>query len=105
MEKTVFKQFDFIVEIDDKWYSSTEFRTLVDYENILSGRDLDDTLMLDELVYDRWNMVMPMCKQARLLMDDGDGIKECGRFKRKIHFASPKNVDYIADPRNSKGKY
>lgn len=105
MKKEEFKSYDFIVEIGEKWYSAQEFRTIVDYENILSGRELDETVLLDTLVYDRWNMVMPISKQARLLMDDGSGeIKECGRFKYKINFSN-KVSDPIPDPRNSKGKY
>jgi hypothetical protein len=105
MKKEEFKSYDFIVEIDDKWYSAQEFRVIVDYENILSGRELEETVLLDTLVYDRWNMVMPMTKRARLLMDDGTGeIKECGRFKYKVNF-NTKEVDPIPDPRNSKGKY
>jgi hypothetical protein len=108
MKKELFKSYDFIVEIDEKWYSAQEFRTIVDYENILSGRELDETVLLDTLVYDRWNMVMPMTKRARLLMDDGYGvIKECGRFKQKLYFGSRQDQDddYVVDPRNSKGKY
>ena len=105
MKKEEFKSYDFIVEIDDKWYSAQEFRTIVDYENILSGRELDETVLLDTLVYDRWNMVMPVTKRARLLMDNGSGeIKECGRFKYKVNFSN-KESDPIPDPRNSKGKY
>jgi hypothetical protein len=106
--KKEFKPHDFIVEIGEKWYTAQEFRTIVDYENILSGRELEETVLLDTLVYDRWNMVMPMTKRARLLMDDGTGeIKECGRFKYKIAFPSRQELDndYVVDPRNSKGKY
>ena len=108
MQKQLFKPYDFIVEIDGKWYSAQEFRTIVDYENILSGRELENPPLLDALVYDRWNMVMPITKRARLLMDDGEGvIKECGRFKQKVYFGTRQDQDddYVADPRNSKGKY
>jgi hypothetical protein len=107
--KKEFKYTDFIVEIDKKWYTAQEFRVIVAYENILSGRELEETVLLDTLVYDRWNMVMPMTKRARLLMDDGTGvIKECGRFKYKVNFSSREDVGadgWCADPRNSKGKY
>jgi hypothetical protein len=106
--KKEFKPYDFIVEISEKWYTAQEFRTIVDYENILSGRELEETVLLDTLVYDRWNMVMPMTKRARLLMDDGTGeIKECDRFKYKINFNTRQELDddYVVDPRNSKGKY
>jgi hypothetical protein len=106
--KKEFKPTDFIVELGEKWYTAQEFRVIVDYENILSGRELEETVLLDTLVYDRWNMVMPITKRARLLMDDGTGvIKECGRFKYKVNFNSRQELDddYVVDPRNSKGKY
>ena len=88
----------FDIIIDGQNYTSDEFRALCKYNNVELSVYSDG--MLDSLV-SLWNTIMPISKSAVLLFDG----EESKGFKRKINFSSPKDVDYIADPRNSKGKY
>ena len=88
----------FEIIIDGQSYTSDEFRTLCKYNKIELSIYSDG--MLDSLVA-QWNMTMPIGRSAVLMFD---GEVSSG-FKRKVYFAPEKDVDFIADPRNSKGKY
>lgn len=88
----------FTIVIDDQTYTSDEFRTLCKYNDVVLSVYSDG--MLDSLV-SLWNTIMPISKSAKLLFDG----EESQGFKRKIYFTSEKDDDFIADPRNSKGKY
>lgn len=85
------------VLINDKDYSSEEFRTLCKYNDVTLSIYSDG--LLDSLVA-QWNMVMPISQLATLMFDDEPSVG----FKRKVCFSN-KDIDPIPDPRNSKGKY
>ena len=91
----------FEIIIDDQSYSSDEFRALCKYHDVVPSIYSDG--MLDSLVA-LWNTIMPISKSATLLFD-GEASKG---FKRKISFNTVEDCNangYVADPRNSKGKY
>lgn len=88
----------FTIVINDQNYTSDEFRALCKYHDVVLSVYSDG--MLDSLV-SLWNTIMPISKSAKLLFDG----EESQGFKRKIYFTSEKDDDFIADPRNSKGKY
>ena len=77
----------FSIIIDDKSYTSDEFRTLCKYNDVVPSIYSDG--MLDSLV-SLWNTIMPMSKQATLYFDGelSGGFKhssEPRRGKRSVN--------------------